>query len=94
MIAVAVHQIAVLLFKQDGGLHKGERTESWIPPVQSMMGHPLATIGPFPTMFFLADYSEINSYPDGEADVADYWAENRILGGIIMFCRGQSNPQV
>ncbi|KAL1896518.1 hypothetical protein Sste5346_004552 [Sporothrix stenoceras] len=32
-------------------------------------------------------YSDSQSFPDGEADGVGYWAEDRILGGVVLFDR-------
>lgn len=32
-------------------------------------------------------YSDFELYPDGEADGVGYWAEDRILGGVVLFER-------
>ncbi|KAJ3546675.1 hypothetical protein NM208_g1890 [Fusarium decemcellulare] len=60
MVAVAVHQIAVLTFDLDESLHKND-------------GVTLK-----------------ERYPNGIGDMVGYWAENRILGGVVLFDRGES----
>lgn len=37
----------------------------------------------WPTPFCLLHYSKPEQYPDGAADVAGYWAEDRIFGGVV-----------
>jgi hypothetical protein len=32
----------------------------------------------------------MSQYPDGLADVAGYWAEDQIFGGVVLFDRSQS----
>ena len=47
-----------------------------------------------PTLFFHCDYLDHEQYPNGLADIAGYWAEDRILGGVVVFDRGQSGLEV
>lgn len=39
-------------------------------------------------------YRDAEQYPDGDADVAGYWAETKILGGVAVFDRGQTDLEV
>ena len=32
----------------------------------------------------------MDQYPDGLADVVGYWAENKVLGGVVIFDRSDS----
>ena len=42
----------------------------------------------FPVTFFRHDwYDDHGQYPDGIADQVGYWAEARILGGVVLFDR-------
>ncbi len=49
------------------------------------------------TLFAHRLYTARDQYPNGVADVVGYWAENRILGGVIVFDRskawGHDEPQ-
>ena len=94
MVAVAVHQIAVLIYKLDGSRHKDDGMECWTPPPITINGCTLPIIDPYPTLFSVAHYKEHESYPDGLADSVGYWAESRILGGVTLFYRGPANPEV
>jgi hypothetical protein len=33
-------------------------------------------------------------YPEGIADMVGYWAKDRILGGVVLFDRGESGNEV
>ena len=94
MVAVAVHQIAVLIYTLDGSRHKDDGMERWTPPPMTINGRILPNIDPYPTLFFVAYYDEHKSYPEGVADSVGYWAESRILGGITLFYRGPANLEV
>lgn len=78
--ARAVHRIAVLLFQLDDTCHKneshvGERPDNITRPP------------PYPTPFTLYSYRFSEQYPDGVADLAGYWAEDQIFGGVVLFER-------
>ena len=50
-----------------------------VPPRQTLFNHPA--------------YFEDDIYPEGLADVVGYWAEDRILGGVVIFDRRpQADP--
>jgi hypothetical protein len=87
MVAVAMHQIAVQLFKLDTSLHKNNGIASWVPPKDDTDFWALFSKGPSPTLFRHEWYSDYDQYPDGVADMVGYWAEARILGGVVLFDR-------
>lgn len=43
--------------------------------------------GPLPTIFRHTFYFDHEQYPDGVVDMVGYWAESRILGGVVLFDR-------
>lgn len=88
--AMSVHQIAVLLFKLDRSRHKEDGIASWTPPKEDNVPGSwwyFNPDGPPPTLFSHRWYTDYKQYPDGAADMAGFWAENRILGGVILFDR-------
>ncbi|KAG6364173.1 hypothetical protein INS49_005771 [Diaporthe citri] len=46
-----------------------------------------------PTPFFVGGYAASDRYPNGWADVAGYWAEHHIFGGVVLFDRGESEEE-
>ncbi|KAK4233456.1 hypothetical protein C8A03DRAFT_38834 [Achaetomium macrosporum] len=95
LVAVAVHKLAVLLFKQGHRIHDKlpwkkaftiDRVTSW----QSKEDRKRGFAPPGPTLFAHFSYNASDQYPDGVADVVGYWAENRILGGVIVFDRHEA----
>lgn len=92
LVVVAIHRIAVLVHKQ-GSLHKEKE-----PTFQEDRLCHNWDFGPsptyYPTPFCLSDYSDPEQYPDGVADIAGYWAENWIFGGVVVFSRGESGIEV
>ncbi|KAI2464995.1 hypothetical protein F4781DRAFT_435815 [Annulohypoxylon bovei var. microspora] len=88
MIAIAVHQIAAILFKLDTSLHKDDGITEWVPPKEDTFFWEFFPNGPHPTLFNHSCYTDHEQYPDGVADIVGYWAESRILGGVVLFDRG------
>ncbi|KAH8821257.1 hypothetical protein F5884DRAFT_80998 [Xylogone sp. PMI_703] len=86
MIAVAVHQIAAQLFKRDESLHNYDGVTSWKRPYVDHGSH-CREPDPYPTLFYHQFYTYHEQYPEGVADMVGYWAENRILGGVVLFDR-------
>ncbi|RSL58342.1 hypothetical protein CEP53_006170 [Fusarium sp. AF-6] len=87
MIAIAVHQIAVIIFRLDTGLHKDDGITGWQAPKSDEFYWELWPNGPLPTLFQHPWYIDYKQYPNGVADMVGYWAESRILGGVILFDR-------
>ncbi|KAL9567131.1 hypothetical protein ACKAV7_008900 [Fusarium commune] len=92
IIAIAVHQIAVILFSLEEGLHKNDGVIEWAPPKSDKIWWAHCPNGPEPTMFFHHWYLSHDRYPNGVADMVGYWAESRILGGVVLFDRRQPIP--
>ncbi|KAF7547357.1 hypothetical protein G7Z17_g7789 [Cylindrodendrum hubeiense] len=85
LVAVALHQIGVLLFQLEFRMHRGDidSITSWkMPPVEGLVDVP-----PRPTLFSHHAYLDADIYPEGVADVVGYWAEDRVLGGVTIFDR-------
>jgi hypothetical protein len=92
LVAVAVHRIAAYLFKQGHRIHDTEAEDpayaigavtSWYPPwyLKGEAG---------PTLFMHFCYGAVDLYPDGLADAVGYWAESRVLGGVVIFDRSEA----
>ncbi|KAG8163372.1 hypothetical protein KVR01_006669 [Diaporthe batatas] len=85
LVAVTIHNIAVELFKLvNGGFHKDV---IW----PSDEAYQERNWSRWPTPFCLLHYSKPEQYPDGIADLAGYWAEDRIFGGVVLFGRGTND---
>ncbi|KPM38190.1 Serine/threonine-protein kinase ark1 [Neonectria ditissima] len=87
IVAVAVHKIAVLLFQMDTSLHKEDGVTAWTAPKDDHFWWRFNPNGPPPTLFMHAFYVDYQQYPEGVGDVVGYWAEARILGGVLLFDR-------
>jgi hypothetical protein len=79
--------MAVWLYKQDTNRHKGDALGTWRPSEDVLPLYPAT----FPTTIFCHPwYRDYDQYPEGIADSVGYWAEARILGGVLLFDR--KNP--
>lgn len=88
-IAVGVHEVAKYLYQLDSKGHQDDGIETWVPPKNEdwdwwWRRYP---DGPPPALFYHTYYFDHEQYPDGAADMVGYWAESRILGGVIVFDR-------
>ncbi|RFU36296.1 hypothetical protein B7463_g95, partial [Scytalidium lignicola] len=93
LVAVACHQIAVFLYKLDHNLHKGQY-EKWRIAREEVLRASWTRSVPLrlpPVPFFHRSYNADKQYPNGTADIAGYWAEAKILGGVVLFDRGKSD---
>ncbi|KAK4033968.1 hypothetical protein C8A01DRAFT_19160 [Parachaetomium inaequale] len=98
MVAVAVHELAVLLYNM-GDMQQHNDWKTWKPPKRHYQCQPSdpewqwPELQPYLTLFFHFAFLEHEQYPEGVADIVGYWAENRILGGVVLFDRGESGNQ-
>ncbi|KAH6618319.1 hypothetical protein B0J18DRAFT_276029 [Chaetomium sp. MPI-SDFR-AT-0129] len=92
MVAVAVHQIAAILFDLDLSIHKHDGIANWAAPKSDEMYWRWYPDGPLPSLFRHPWYPNYKQYPRGAADMVGYWAESRIFGGVMLFDR--RNPDV
>lgn len=99
LVAVAVHRIAVFLYKEDMRLHDRHITDpkhsvdqstSWQHPGPPEETGIMRQVHPCSTLFIHPQYTADPLYPDGLADTVAYWAEDQILGGVVLFDRSQS----
>lgn len=92
LVAVAIHHIAAELFRLDGAFHKRDT------PCTSLKGDEGDDIRrcfpPWPTTFAVVGFTDTERFPAGIADVAGYWAEDVIFGGVVLFGRGESGTGV
>lgn len=101
LVANVVHDIGVLLFQSENKLHSQDHIDSvvcwkrepqWVGEGRRReLEEPLE---PRPTLFYHVDYMDHEQYPCGMADVAGYWAEDRIFGGVVVFDRGVLGSEV
>ena len=102
LVAIVIHEIAVLLFQSDDKLHSKEHIHSVVswkrePEYEgegSRRRLVFRYLDPHPTLFYHVEYLDHDQYPSGLADIAGYWAEDRILGGVVVFDRGVSGDEV
>jgi hypothetical protein len=91
LVAVACHDIAVLLYKiAEGGV--GKHAEK--PLAQIILDNDGIPYPEIPTDFYHTEYLDWEQYPQGVADMAGYWAEFELFGGVVVFDRGESGVEV
>jgi hypothetical protein len=91
LVAVACHDIAVLLYKiAEGGV--GKHAEK--PPARILLDNDGIPFPGIPTDFYHTEYLDWEQYPQGVADMAGYWAEFELFGGVVVFDRGESGVEV
>ncbi|OAA47844.1 hypothetical protein NOR_02334 [Metarhizium rileyi] len=71
---------------------------SWQSPstkIEFMPGEwlTMTPLPALPSMFTHTEYRFHENYPNGLADVAAYWAEDRIFGGVVLFDRGKTGTE-
>ncbi|KAF5694160.1 hypothetical protein FDENT_1465 [Fusarium denticulatum] len=96
VVAVACHQIGAFLFNLDDGAHKHKVYEDWRQSVLEEKERGVESrkyYDPPPIAFCHRAYRYPEQYPQGMADVAGYWAESKILGGVVVFDRGETEQE-
>ncbi|KAI5459331.1 hypothetical protein BGZ63DRAFT_390730 [Mariannaea sp. PMI_226] len=95
LLVVACHQIAAYLYELDDGAHKHEVIKRWVEDRRSQGVNGQDPSGYYfpPIAFFHVEYTHSEQYPRGLADVAGYWAEGRIFGGVVVFDRGETDQE-
>lgn len=48
---------------------------------------------PYASLFAHTEYTFHEMYPYGVADMAGYWAEDQIFGGVVLFDRGKTGKE-
>ena len=87
LTAVAIHEIAVELFNLNlrVGNHEGDHMATWVPRMDDDFWKFYDEF--WPTLFRHAWYKDYDQYPSSIADGVGFWAEARILGGVVLFDR-------
>ncbi|KAK7696690.1 hypothetical protein SLS64_014307 [Diaporthe eres] len=93
MVAVAIHQIAVYLYRLDLNLGGHQDYFTWEAPKDDIVFYQNYPDGKLPSLFFHKHYRDYDQYPDGVADIVGYWAETRIFGGVVLFDRRKPNQR-
>ncbi|KAK3360753.1 hypothetical protein B0T25DRAFT_588984 [Lasiosphaeria hispida] len=93
MLADACHQIASYLYSLDNGVHKHSLYYTWRDFAEPASPDPRLLVYRAPTPFYHLSYQDFNQYPNGISDVVGYWAEAKIIGGVMVFDRGESGTE-
>jgi hypothetical protein len=81
----------------DKGVHKHAEHEAWLD--EQLKKHPnkrstARMLLPPASLFWHGSFRSHRRYPNGLAELAGYWAETQIFGGVILFDRGESGEEV
>ncbi|KAM3541629.1 hypothetical protein ARSEF1564_005430 [Beauveria bassiana] len=87
LVSRAIHQIAVELAFLDESPHKADGLLAFTPPESDLVFWEYSPDGPLPTWLHVQWYKNYKHYPNGSSDMIGYWAENYIIGGILLFER-------
>jgi hypothetical protein len=94
LLAASCHHIAVYLYElsESGSNRHRDEYERW----RTRPANPNHIFDHYrPRIpFVYGPYTASHQYPHGLADVAAYWAESRIFGGIMVFDRGDTETEV
>ncbi|KAH6954848.1 hypothetical protein DER45DRAFT_633302 [Fusarium avenaceum] len=96
LTVVACHQIGAYLFGLDDGAHKHELYNNWKEMAMEERRNGVEArkyYFPSPIAFSSRSYRAFKQYPMGLADVAGYWAESKIFGGVVVFDRGENETE-
>ena len=87
--AASLHALA-------GMLYASHHRDTNIRPPEPREGHDYQFRGTdhFYVDFYHTYYKRLNDYPFGLLNVVGYWAEAEILGGVVLFERGQFGSEV
>jgi len=91
---VGCHQIAAYIFELDDGAHKRQVHQDWLQSPAAHKWREIRGRAPPPGAFFHRYYLAPEQYPRSLADVAGYWAEGKIFGGVVLFDRGETETEV
>lgn len=100
LVARSIHCIATSIDKLAEKAHVGDIREAieFVQPGRVVqMGErtiQMASARPFEHLFFNRNYMNVKDYPFGISNMAGYWAEDRIFGGVVLFDRGDSGKEV
>lgn len=97
LVAIACHQIAGFLYQLEDNTHRTDY-ETWLAKEQVLFDngdekykyYPLEP----PAPFYHDEYYIHEQYPRGVSDMVGYWAETMIFGGVVLFDRSDSDPEV
>ncbi len=100
LLSRSVHCIAVSIELTATKCHVGDietattyhQPPMMIPVGRNMRAYPSPP--PHGSLFFHRGYKDHEQYPFRKADMAGYWAEDRIFGGVVLFDRGASGTEV
>lgn len=87
IVAVAIHQIPVYLYKTDLDIGGHKVLVTWVAPANEMVFCQSYRDRKLPSLFKQEKYWDLQQYPIRAAYMVGYWAEAQILGCVVLFDR-------
>ena len=94
LVAVSIHQIAIILYKLNFDLGNHHDWAAWVAPTSDTIFYRMYPVGKLPTLFFHHQYRNDKQYPQGPADIVGYWAESQISLERLCFSLGATLTSV
>ncbi|CEF84039.1 hypothetical protein FGSG_07840 [Fusarium graminearum PH-1] len=93
LVVVACHEAGARAYAIDGGAYKHKTYHEWRERVLVAKGQDIESrrshASPL-AAFSHPEYQYPEQYPRGITDVAGYWVESKIFGGVVLFDRGET----
>jgi hypothetical protein len=93
LVAVSIHQIAIILYKLNFDLGKHHDWAAWVAQTSDTIFYRMYPVGKLPTLFFHHQYRNDKQYPQGPADIVGYWAESQVFGAVVLLDRRHSDER-
>ncbi|KAF5236523.1 hypothetical protein FAUST_6508 [Fusarium austroamericanum] len=96
LVVVACHEAGARAYAIDGGAYKHKTYHEWRTRVLVEKGQDIESRrshAPPLAAFSHPEYQYPEQYPRGIADVAGYWVESKIFGGVVLFDRGETEDK-
>ncbi|GKU09601.1 unnamed protein product [Fusarium langsethiae] len=95
LVVIACHQGRAGAYAVDQGTYKHKLYQDWRDKVLEEKKHEIhSPYEPPVAAFSHRAYQHPEQYPRGIADVAGYWTESKIFGGVALFDRGEAEDGV
>ncbi|KAK6705469.1 hypothetical protein SNK03_009320 [Fusarium graminearum] len=96
LVVVACHEAGARAYAIDGGAYKHKTYDEWRERVLVAKGQDIESrrshASPL-AAFSHPEYQYPEQYPRGITDVAGYWVESKIFGGVVLFDRGETEDK-
>ncbi|KAJ6789631.1 hypothetical protein PWT90_08486 [Aphanocladium album] len=87
LVSRSVHQIAIEIALLDESPYREDGLLAFTPPESDTVFWRFSLSRPPQIWLRLMWYQDYTKYPNGSSDMIGYWAENYIIGGVLLFDR-------